>query len=159
MSDALTHVAIGDIIAKALAKSGNPYLNQPLVASILGFFSHAVLDKLDNDYTIDATTVDTILKDADFLTLQIGGVGYKLYEILVKEDDEQTKIMRLAAILGAVSPDIIDGVYSLCNPEKWQKGELLMPFHRGGSRTPRQTKEQSMAKSGMIGLLSFKIRF
>lgn len=27
MSDALTHVAIGDIIAKALAKSGNPYLN------------------------------------------------------------------------------------------------------------------------------------
>ncbi len=28
MSDALTHVAIGDIIAKALAKSGNPYLNQ-----------------------------------------------------------------------------------------------------------------------------------
>ena len=160
MSDELTHINVGDIMGKAIAKCGKSKITKAVIASILGFFSHAVLDVVDNDYTINATSYETLKQDADYLAVQISGIGLKLYDILINEKDEERKITRLAGVLGAVSPDIIDGVYSYLHPEKWQKGELLFPFHRAGTSIgDMQTKEQSMAKSGLITLISFKIKF
>lgn len=37
------------------------------------------------------------------------------------------------ALLGAVVPDIIDGVYSLINPQAWHRGDLLCPWHRASN--------------------------
>lgn len=33
-------------------------------------------------------------------------------------------------VLGAMLPDLVDGVYSLIRPQAWQSGELLCPWHR-----------------------------
>ena len=38
----------------------------------------------------------------------------------------------LRGVFGVVLPDLVDGVYSLLQPEAWQKGELICPWHRAG---------------------------
>mgnify|MGYP001163399722 FL=1 len=37
-----------------------------------------------------------------------------------------------AGVLGQLAPDVVDGVYSLLNPQAWQRGTLICPWHRAG---------------------------
>jgi len=37
--------------------------------------------------------------------------------------------LRLAAIIGTVIADVIDGIYSILNPHAWYAGQLLFPWH------------------------------
>lgn len=39
----------------------------------------------------------------------------------------------LWGVLGAVLPDLVDGIYSLVNPQAWQRGALICPWHRAGA--------------------------
>ena len=38
-----------------------------------------------------------------------------------------------AGALGQLAPDIVDGIYSLLNPQAWQRGALICPWHWAGA--------------------------
>ena len=126
--------------------------------------SHAMLNKIDNDCTIYWTTKGQLLKDMDYIGLQAGGIGLVFYSVFVNEPNPEFKIVRAAAIMGAILPDIIDGVYSFLFPQKWDAKELLLPFHRPDNSNPladkpQQTKAQSILKGALLSILNYKFRF
>ena len=38
-----------------------------------------------------------------------------------------------AGVLGQLAPDVVDGIYSLLNPQARQRGALICPWHRAGA--------------------------
>jgi hypothetical protein len=163
MSDELSHVLVGDVIGRIAAQVDNPKVNTPFVAALLGFASHALLDKVDHDYTPNLmawkTDVDEALKDAGYLAVELSGIVAKIIEVS-REKDPHTREMRIAGIIGSVLPDVIDGLYSVLKPEAWAEGKLLIPFHRA-EPGPRQdmSREATLAKTSAIWFLQGKIRF
>lgn len=154
MSDTLTHIAVGDICAKALRT-----FKKPLIAFLIGMLSHGVLDMVDNDYTINITNYEAFKTDRDYIGFQIAGTAIKIYDIL-QDDNLERKNLRLFTMLGSVTPDIIDGVYALHHRDKWNKGEMLFPFHRPHRNIYKQQNKQiSMLKTSLITLISIKINF
>ncbi len=105
------HIAAGVICSKA----------SPAVAFISGVGSHAAMDYLLPEYRGWPPSRNKL-----WWAWQATGSALFLY---------YTMPWALWGIIGAVLPDIIDGVYALINPQAWQKGTLLCPWHR--ARTQR----------------------
>lgn len=103
--------------------------------------------------------VSEALKDAGYVAIELSGIVAKIVEVC-REEDSHTREMRIAGIIGSVLPDVIDGIYSILRPEEWQKGNLLIPFHKA-QPGPRQdmSREATLAKTSAIWFLQGKIRF
>jgi hypothetical protein len=153
MSDTLTHIAIADLCGKAVSS-----LKKPLLAFLIGLLSHGVLDVTDNDYTLNISSYEAFKKDTDYVCLQVSGICYKVYDIFSDQDRNRFNC-RLAAVLGSLTPDLIDGFYIYLYPEKWHSGQLLFPFHKPVSIFKQQTKSISMLKTTMITIASVQINF
>lgn len=159
MSDELAHIIVGDLIGEAVACLPDSRISKPFITAVLAFASHAVLDRADNDYTINWTDADRLKHDAPLIAVQTSGLAAEIASLLTEKDREKA-VIRLAGVLGSIAPDVIDGVYAYLHPDKWQKGDLFMPWHKiCGSKGKPQTMEQAINRGAMLTLMRVGIRF
>ncbi len=156
MSDLLKHVIVGDLIGEQchrfrLSDSGRRWL-----AFGGGFASHIVLDLIDVDYTINWFNPIQLRAACPFVIAQAAGI---LLVLIIALRD--TKIrpsrgqLRLWAIAGSVAPDVIDGFYSVLNPQVWYTGQLLLPFHRTRGPIQRMGMWPTLGITLLIMLLRY----
>jgi hypothetical protein len=160
MSDPLVHTMVGDWIGETVTRLPDQRLNKGFLAAVLAFGSHAWLDKVDQDYTPNwvawRTDAEQLRKDLPYIALQIIGLATTLISIF-QEKDKQVMQTRLAGVLGALAPDIIDGVYAYLNPQAWQKGDLLLPWHRPSKEVKQElTREQAICRTAYLTLLQLR---
>jgi hypothetical protein len=148
----------GDFLGEIAAQLyKNQQLHPAIPAALAGFASHALLDRVDADYTPDWTAwvdnPDALKADLPYIAAQLVGAASEVYS-LTQEDDPTTRWARVAGVVGAVLPDIIDGIYSVVNPEAWKKGDLLLPFHDADdSEKEPQTREEAVDRAVKMTLL------
>ncbi|MFW5962684.1 MAG: hypothetical protein ACOCQR_03615 [bacterium] len=118
-------------------------------AFLLGFGSHAVLDSLNyHQYVFNVFEPD------DYSWELVGLETFvSLYEIYQSRNNSK----ELWGIVGALTPDIIDGVLTLTDSERWFEGDLLLPFHRSSNNQKLLNKEETMAIT--VVLFSFSKSF
>jgi hypothetical protein len=167
MSDPLTHIVVSDVLGQALGsiKDKNKNIDERLLmtlAFIGGASSHALLDLIDEDYTPNwqeyKRNAEALKKDMPHIALQVTGLAKQIYDLFQEEDKTKFKI-RLASILGYVSTELVDIVYSLVNPEAWRKGQLLMPWHDYRGPKQMQTREEAIRRGAFINLAQWTFRF
>lgn len=163
MADVAKHVIIGDFLGELVDRIPDERINRSFLAFVLAFGTHALMDRLENDCTPDWTRwmqdARNAAKDAPYLTMQIGGIAASIIALL-RAKDAQERETRIAGMLGSIAPDVIDGIYSLMNKTAWERGKLLMPWHRAGRETgPRETAEQTSVLTGVLSLLRLSVRF
>lgn len=151
MSDLLTHVSVADILGKILYT-----VKKPFIVFLIGCLSHGILDIVDNEHYINISKGASLSSEIDFIAFETSGLLIKAHDIFRDENISKRQI-RIAAVFGALAPDIIDGIYSLIHPEKWQHGELLFPFHRYVHKDKPSSKLSTMNKAVIVTLISFKV--
>ncbi len=155
MSDLLKHVIVADSIGVMLNASDKKISNVGS-AFALGVVSHAVMDMVEPDYTVNWFDSYQLGLAAPFLTFQTGGMIFVIRTMLSEtRGDPRGFRLRIAAIIGSVIPDIIDGIYSLMNPHAWFAGRLLFPWH---NRT-WQVNPMSMWATSALTLVVLAVRY
>lgn len=156
MSDILKHVVVGDLIGCMAASSKNRVHNNLGTAFALGVLSHAVLDMSEPDYTVNWFSPTALTSSTPFLGFQFAGVGLA-FKMLGKNtrDNPRALMIRTAAISGAVIPDIIDGIYSVLNPNAWYSGQLLFPWHVATYQVNPMSMWSTTLLSAMLLLLRY----
>lgn len=131
MSDTVKHVIVGDMIGTILAYFDNPVLNNPFTAFSLGFASHALLDNIENDFVVNWFNFSELRYALPFVMFQIMAAIILVWIFIYnnRKYSSTYTTMRISAVVGAIIPDIIDGVYSILNPAAWYEGQLLFPWH------------------------------
>ena len=132
------HVIVGDWLAQQV--------DTPWQAFAVGFISHAVLDYLP----VQQAVVDPF-KPHEYGLFW----GEIIIAIWVLSDAVECR-KRTWGIIGALTPDIIDGVMTVIAPDRWQRGEHLFPWHRS-RRAIRLGEYQSLGVS--ITLFTFWMTF
>jgi len=131
MSDMVKHVIVGDMIGTISAYFNKPIINNSVFAFGLGFISHAILDYTENDYVVNWFNKSEFTAALPFLIFQITVTAILLWVFIYnnrKYSSEYTKL-RIIAVIGAISPDLIDALYSTINPAAWYSGQLIFPWH------------------------------
>ena len=131
MSDMVKHVIIGDILGTISAYFNKPIINNCVFAFGLGFLSHAVLDNIENDYVVNWFNKNELIDALPFIIFQITVTAILLWIFIYnnrKYSSEYTKL-RIIAVIGAISPDLIDALYSVIYPAAWYSGKLIFPWH------------------------------
>ena len=108
---AIGHIAAGVIIAR--------HAGSPATALIVGIASHAAMD-----YLLPEFRGWPIKQHWPWWTWQAVGSIILLC---------RGWPWALWGIAGAVLPDLVDGAYSLLQPQAWQRGTLICPWHRAGA--------------------------
>ncbi len=130
LSDLLKHVIVGDLIGCVGANSERRALNNPGTVFALAVMSHAVMDVSEPDYTVNWFNAMALKEAAPFLGIQSVGIGFVLATFVRNtQDNPRAFWLRLTGIVGAVIPDVIDGVYAVLNPQAWYAGRMLLPWH------------------------------
>lgn len=160
MSDALLHALAGDWIGETLSGLPDKRINNAFLAAVLAFASHALLDTIDQDYTPDWTAwradAKRFKEDLPYVAAQVTGLAAALLAVF-QEKDKQRLQTRLAAILGALAPDLIDGVYAYLHPDVWRTGNLLLPWHKAtNSGKGEMTRDESLRRTVFLTLLRVK---
>ncbi len=131
MSDILKHVVVGDLIGEQTHYFNLPDRVKGGLSFAGGFASHIILDLIDIDYTVNWFNPLHLRAARPFVLAQVAGILIVLHLALRhRMTNARQSNLRLLAIAGSVAPDIIDGIYSLLNPEVWYTGQLLFPWHR-----------------------------
>ena len=113
----------------------------PFVAFVIGFGSHAVLDVIEpQEYSVNLFSWG---KDRGFIILEI------ILTLTLIALSFFNRIY-LFAMLGAILPDLIDGIACIINPERYEKGEHIFPFHR-----PKQVKELTKLQTILLSTVLF----
>lgn len=130
MSDLLKHILVGDVIGRLAADSENRSVNSLASVFSLGVLSHAIMDMCEPDFTVNWFNPTELQKATPFLAFQTGGISFLLRNTFRETRGNPRALkLRLAAIAGAVIPDIVDGIYAVLNPQAWYSGRLLCPWH------------------------------
>lgn len=133
------HVTIESFINEAVVSSDNPLIKNELVAFMMGVAQHEVLDLVINErpvnmQRIDFEHIDKLKSEAPTLFMNVVGIGVTLWRTLKKysEDKDKEKLrIRLAGLLGAVTPDLLEGIRLILLPDgkkTWQDGDANF-FH------------------------------
>lgn len=155
MSDLLKHVVVADAIGVMLNTSQKRTANTA-TAFTLGVVSHAVMDIAEPDFTVNWFDSYQLGVAAPFLGFQVGGIFFVLRMVFAEtRGDSRAFRLRMAAIIGAVIPDVIDGIYAVLNPQAWFAGQLIFPWH---TRT-WQVNPMSMWATSALSLLVLSIRY
>ena len=59
------------------------------------------------------------------------------------------------AIFGSLLPDIIDGILSIIDRQRWYDGRHTMPFHRANEYATRKSKPETMIFSLTLASIHF----
>ncbi|MFW5998939.1 MAG: hypothetical protein ACOCP5_04215 [Halanaerobiaceae bacterium] len=137
MSDMLKHVVVADMLGEVSAYSNLSWLNNRAIAFITGFLSHIVLDYIDNEFVVNWFNIPQLRLAIPFLIFQLLFVIIIIHTIYYNSRKRVSRYshLRICFIIGAVIPDIIDGIYTLFSPQAWYTGTLLFPWHRIGDKT------------------------
>ncbi len=95
-------------------------------ALFYGFISHAVTDSIAQEYVFDIFAFN---KNTDYIAIE------GLLSILLLKRHWGDNIKRMAMI-GALAPDIIDGILIACDIDRYGNGDHIFPFHRPNNRKP-----------------------
>ncbi|MFO7941421.1 MAG: hypothetical protein R6U92_02050 [Bacillota bacterium] len=155
MSDTLKHIIVADSIGIMLSNSDGDFSTVP-TAFALGVASHALMDLAEPDFTVNWFDSQQLGIAAPFLGFQIAGILFVL-RVMRKEtrNDSRAFRLRVAAIIGGVIPDVIDGIYTIFNPHAWYAGRLLCPWHNN----TWQINPMSMWATMSLTLLAMVIRY
>ena len=127
----------------AISLSLEEYTDTPFEAFTVGFVSHAILDAIPpHQYTFDI--FNPTHKDSDIIVVE--GLASSL--LLIKYWNDENKRY---AMLGALTPDIIDGILCLADNERWYRGDHLFPWHE------RERNSEKLSKGTTIVLTLFAI--
>lgn len=156
MSDILKHVIVGDLIGCVGANAEHPAINNPGSVFALAVMSHAVMDVSEPDYTVNWFNAMALREAAPFLGIQSVGLGFVL-GVFVRNTRNNPRAfwLRLTGIVGAVIPDVIDGVYAVLNPQAWYAGRLLFPWHT----LTWQVNVMSMWSTSLLSLILLGVRY
>ena len=156
MSDMLKHVLVGDALGDWTATKKIPPAVGGIAAFALGVISHAIMDRIDPDYTVNWFNPLERHLAVPFLAIQILGVLAVLWLMNRHRGRNRRRFaFRLWGIAGAVAPDLIDGLYAILNPAAWYAGSLLLPWHSNRGPIPRLSMMQTLS----LSLLLFALRF
>lgn len=133
------HTIIQSFINDVVASSKNPAVNNELVAFLMGVAQHEVLDLVVNErpvnmQRIDFEHIDRMKSEAPTLFFNVVGIGVSLWRTLKRYSEEKDKEklrVRLAGLLGAVTPDLLEGIRLVLLPDgrqTWQDGNANF-FH------------------------------
>jgi hypothetical protein len=112
------HTAVGDWCGRVAASDQD--------AAILGFASHALLDTWFRQNVVNWQDKTDMRRQKIYLAADIALAGAVAWRAA---QDEQNQTRRMVGIAAALAPDVIDGVYALIYPDRWMKGDLLLPWH------------------------------
>jgi len=130
------HMAVANIITQED--------NSPLTAFTKGFISHAITDMLEpRQYHFDIFNPEK--KDYKIILAEGLLMGFQLYYF---RDSSAHKY----AMIGALAPDIIDGLLSLIDRDRYLKGNHLFFWHRPYNfeiMTKKETIETSVVLTGL----------
>lgn len=115
-----------------------------LEAFIYGFGSHALLDSIrPQHYNFDI--LNPTIKDIDIVSLESCLSIYQFYNATKKEK---------FAILGALAPDLIEGMLVLQDKSRYYEGNHLFPWH-----VATQKDKISKEKTMLLSLTLISIQF
>ena len=117
-----------------------------ITAFTLGFASHIIADLFPlQQYRFDIFNPSG---NWDIVLLEGFLSAYLLYDKWENETDRW-------AIIGSLAPDIIDGILSLIDRQRWYDGQHIMPFHRANDYSQRKNKVETMLFSIVVFTLNF----
>ena len=153
MSDLLKHVVVADFLGDMMAHSDNRYINMT-TAFGLGVASHAVMDISEPDFTVNWFNFVQLKGATPFLGLQAVGVWFVIRTMFREtKGDFRAFRLRLAAIVGSIFPDVVDGIYAMINPRAWYAGQMLFPWHRlTWQVNPMSMWATTLFTAGLMGL-------
>lgn len=154
-SSPVVHAVAGDLIGAWAARYTGEWA--PVVSALVGFASHPALDAVDHDYTPDWTTWHMnrarLLADAPHLLVQAAGL-LALALNAADEPDPDVRTARIAGIVGALLPDLIEVPHSLADPSSWHRGDHILPWHRAG----RPRRDQPWHVTAAISTAAVSLR-
>jgi len=161
MSDLIKHVLVGDMIGSFAANSEHKFFHKTYTVFTLGVISHALMDISEPDFTVNWFNQGQLGNAAPFLALQGGGTFFVLKTMLHStKKNPLARKLRIAAIIGAVIPDVIDGIYSLINPSAWYTGQLICPWHNASyNRMPWHVNLMSMWATTLLSAGLIFVRY
>jgi hypothetical protein len=120
--------------------------NIPVVGFIIGFLSHIILDILEpQEYKINFTKVNN---DKDIIMLEVllslALFYYSLGNIVI-----------FLTVIGGILPDLIDGILSIIDRSRYQKGKHLFWFHRSNGEELTMSKRKTMILSIILTIITF----
>ncbi len=116
------HITIATILAS--------FVNIPIIGFVIGFISHAVLDSLpQQQYQFNLFKPDKFIVAIESLIIVI-----MIYVI-------KGNTVLIMSFTGAVIPDIIDGLLSIINKNRYKTGNHLFFFHKLKGQTSRSRKQ------------------
>ena len=133
------HISLGLLLTEDIDNN--------ITAFTVGFVSHIIADYFPlQQYRFDIFNPST--EDADIILLEGFLSGYLIWD---NWQDETAKW----AIIGSLAPDIIDGILSLIDRQRWYDGRHTMPFHSVNDYSRRKNKVETMLFSIIMFTLNF----
>ena len=131
------HISLGLLITENIECN--------ITAFALGFVSHAATDSLPiQQYRFDLFNPSG---NWDIVLLEGFLSAYLLYD---NWHDEAARW----AIIGSLAPDIIDGILSIIDRQRWQSGNHLLPFHES-----RNNRNKSKEYTMLFSIVMFSLQF
>jgi len=118
----------------------------PQQAFLVGLGSHVILDYI-RPYKFDIFALDG--SEQDIITLE----GLVSSYLVISNWNNVNKRW---AYIGAMAPDIIEGILVLNDPQRWQRGENFFPWHQYNGRES-MTKTQTMGMT--VTLFALNVAF
>ena len=130
------HISVAIFLSK--------YADTQQEALIYGFLSHAITDYIGQEYVFDIFAMN---KNYDYIMIE----GLLSVFLLKKHWNNKTTRM---AMIGALAPDVIDGILISTDLNRYSDGNNIFPFHRPNNRKPI-----SKSLTTTISILLFSITY
>lgn len=128
------HLAMQTFLNEAVAGFEIPNINEDLLAFLLGIAQHEIYDLLVNErpiqvQRIDFQKIDTLKSEMPSIYLNLLGIGVALWKTFKQYHAEQDRAQlrhRLLGLLGAITPDLLEGLRLVLLPdgkEAWMQGD------------------------------------
>ncbi|MFW6006562.1 MAG: hypothetical protein ACOC4G_01395 [Bacillota bacterium] len=130
MSDIIKHIVVADFLGEILSYSDKYRINSEITGFVIGVGSHILLDIIDNEFVINWFYFEDLIYAFPFIIFELIFAIFIIRSVIDNSIKESSfNLVRINFILGALIPDIIDGIYALIKPGSWYSGSLLFPWH------------------------------
>ena len=156
MSDLIKHILIGETFGELSSISKMSFIKNKYFLFSTGLSSHIIMDLIDKEYVVNWFNYSELKPAVFYIFFQSFLSIYILYQV-IKERKKKPDCFKIKmfSILGAVIPDIIDGLYSILNPEVWYNGSLIFFWHRSSEYMYTQTIGATIAITFSLFLCRF----
>ncbi len=128
------HLAVQSFIDEAVVNCNNPWVNNDLIAFLLGVAQHEVYDLCVNERPInlariDFARIDLLREEFPSIFVNLIGIGVALWNCFSKYEQDKDKVKlrrRLLGLLGAITPDLLEGLRLVLLPDgqkTWMRGD------------------------------------